>query len=780
MTIVPTNESDRRESVFFLGLGGMGMAPLALYLAESGCRVRGHDDHMREPVRRWLDRRGILSAPCADLPEDVSRVVYSSAIASAHPLMQAARARGLGLMRRGEMLAEVVRGRRLIAVVGSHGKTTTTALLIHALRATGQDVGYLLGALFADPVTPPARHAETPWVAAEIDESDGTIDGFAPEITVAVNFDWDHADRYRTETELEATFTALFRRTRSLVLIPAGCARLRRLAEAAGTPFSTFGPAGDFNVQVTLDDGSEQRLALNGVFPAQEIRVPLGGEFNAVNAAAALAAAQAALGQLAPHPFDGYAGVRRRQDLLARRPGLTIYADYAHHPTEIAALLRSLRARGTGRLLAVFQPHRHTRTQQFAPAFAEALAAADTVFLLPVYAASETVVPGGTSEAILTAANPDRFSLHQSFAALEPVLNAALREARDETTLIFVGAGDIDEFAAAFVQNLAPDFLIPTQTVTHTADTLDWFDVLRPRLHAETLMRREEPLANKTTLGVGGAAKYYAEPANAADLARLFTAARAAGVGVFCLGRGSNVIVADSGYAGLVIRLAHAHWGHLRLDGPRLVWAGAGVRLKELCGFAARNGLAGLEFLEGIPGSVGGSLRMNAGAMGGWIFDVIEVVEFVTPEGEIRRLPRAEFHAEYRQCTELLGAIATGALFQATSHGDPEEIRRRMETFATQRKSTQPRERSAGCLFKNPPGGHAGRIIDELGLKGRSVGAAEVSSIHANFVINKGGATAADALALARLIRDEARARRGVVLEPEVLLLGATWKEVLS
>jgi UDP-N-acetylenolpyruvoylglucosamine reductase len=773
--------SEHGESVFFLGLGGMGMAPLALYMAEGGAQVRGHDDHLREPVRRWLDRRGIASAPCTELPEGVSRVVYSSAIAPEHPLLREARARGLGTLRRGEMLAEVVRGRRLIAVVGSHGKTTTTALLIHALRATGQDVGYLLGALFADPETPPARQAETPWVAAEIDESDGTIDGFTPEITVAVNFDWDHPDRYRTEAELEATFVNLFRRTRSLVLIPVGCARLRRLAEAAGTPFRTFGPQGDFNVKVKQDDGAAQHLTLNGVFPAREIQVPLGGAFNAANAAAALAAAHTVQGELAAYPFGGYTGVRRRQDVLARGPGLTIYADYAHHPTEITALLRSLRARGAARLLAVFQPHRHTRTRQFAPAFAQALALADRAFLLPVYSAGEAPLAGGTTEAILAAA-PDgaHFSIHASFAELAPALTASLSEAAGETALVFVGAGDIDEFATAFAQGPAQKFLIPTKTVTHTTDALDWFDVLRPQLDAATLLRRDEPLANKTTLGVGGPARYYAEPANTADLAKLFTAARAAGVPVFCLGRGSNLIVADAGYKGLVIRLAQASWGQLRLDGPRLVWAGAGVRLKELCGFAAKHGMAGLEFLEGIPGSVGGSLRMNAGAMGGWIFDVVEVVELVTPEGEVRRLPRAEFHAEYRQCRELLGAIATGALFQAPALGDPAEIRRQMETFSMQRKASQPRERSAGCLFKNPPGGHAGRIIDELGLKGRRVGAAEVSGIHANFVINRGGATAADALALTRLVRAEAKARRDVVLEPEVLLLGATWEEVLS
>ncbi len=771
-----------RENVFFLGLGGMGMAPLALYLNEAGCCVRGCDDHWREPVRQLLARRGIAATPCVELPANVSRVVYSSAIAAGHPLLSAARARGIHTLRRGEMLAEAVRGRKLIAVVGSHGKTTTTALLIHALRAAGHEFDYLLGALFTDPETPPARHAAASWIAAEVDESDGTIDNFSPEITVAVNFDWDHADRYRTEAELEATFVNLFRRTRQFVLIPQWDARLRRLAELAGTPFRTFGPEGDFSVRASGDDGSHQRLALNGVFKKTVVEVPLGGEFNAANAAAALAAAHSAFGEIPAEPFGGYRGVSRRQDVLLRRPGLAVYADYAHHPTEIAALLRNLRARAAGRLLVAFQPHRYSRTKQFAADFAAALGAADAVFLLPVYAASEAPLPEGMSAAILAAApaGEGKFSSCASFGELEKSLLRSLAGQSGETTIAFVGAGDIDEFASTFVRQLTENTSMPQSNAIHPAGKLDWFDVLRPRLHADTIARRDEPLADKTTLGVGGPASFYAEPANAEDLARLLAAAQAAEVPVFCLGRGSNLIVADTGYPGLVIRLTHANWKSLRLEGTDKIFAGAGVRLKELCGFAARHGLAGLEFLEGIPGSVGGSLRMNAGAMGGWIFDVVEQVEFVSAAGESRQGVRGEFHPGYRQCPELLEAIATGAVFRPSAGGPPEEIRQRMEAYAAKRRLSQPRERSAGCLFKNPPNGHAGKLIDEMGLKGRRVGAVEVSTVHANFIINHGGGTATDALTLARQVRNEVRARSGIELEPEVLLLGATWAEVLQ
>ncbi len=770
-----------RDNVFFLGLGGMGMAPLALYLNEAGCQVRGCDDHWREPVRRLLEKQGIAAAQCDILPADTARVVYSSAIAAEHPLLQAARARGVHTLRRGEMLAEALRGRRLIAVVGSHGKTTTTALLIQALRAAGHEAGYLLGALFADPETPPARHAEAPWVAAEIDESDGTIDNFSPEITVAVNFDWDHADRYRTEAELEATFVNLFRRTRQCVLLPQWDARLRRLAETAGTPFRTFGPEGDFSARASSDDGTRQRLALNGRFPKCVVEVPLGGEFNAANSAAALAAVQTAFGDIPLQPFEGYRGVSRRQDVLLRRPGLEVFADYAHHPTEVAALLQSLRTRAPGRLLVVFQPHRYTRTRQFAAAFAEVLGLADEALLLPVYAASEPPLADGTSAAILTAmpAGKTNLSLVESPEALEAALVAALARP-GPLTLAFVGAGDIDEFAEAFVRHQQDKISTPSIPVPKNDASLDWFDVIRARLHPETLLRRNEPLADKTTLGVGGPARYYAEPADAEDLARLLSTAKTEGVPVFCLGRGSNLIVADSGFPGLILRLTHSNWKKLHLESSGRIYAGAGVRLKELCGFAARHGLAGLEFLEGIPGSVGGSLRMNAGAMGGWIFDIIEQVEYVSAEGGSRRSPRGDFHPGYRECPELLNAVAIGAVFRAPSGAAPEEIRRRMEEYSTKRKASQPRERSAGCLFKNPAGSHAGKLIDGLGLKGRRIGAIEVSNIHANFIVNHGSGTAADALALARQVREEVRARSGIELEPEVLLLGARWEDVLK
>jgi UDP-N-acetylenolpyruvoylglucosamine reductase len=296
---------------------------------------------------------------------------------------------------------------------------------------------------------------------------------------------------------------------------------------------------------------------------------------------------------------------------------------------------------------------------------------------------------------------------------------------------------------------------------------------------AATALRREEPLGPKTTMRVGGAARLYAEPANEADLRALLRAAAARALPVFVLGRGSNLIVPDEGVDGLVLALAHDAWAAFAPQGDGRVQVGAGLRLKNLCGLAAKAGLVGFEFLEGIPGSVGGALRMNAGAMGGWMFDVVEEIQVMSLAGETSRLPKAALHAGYRHCAELDEAIALGAVLRPASRAEADAISRQIDVYRKKRHETQPREPSAGCIFKNPPGASAGRLIDECGLKGERAGDAEVSPVHANFIVNRGHARAADVLELVRRVRARVRERTGVVLQPEVLLYGRRWEEVL-
>jgi UDP-N-acetylenolpyruvoylglucosamine reductase len=245
------------------------------------------------------------------------------------------------------------------------------------------------------------------------------------------------------------------------------------------------------------------------------------------------------------------------------------------------------------------------------------------------------------------------------------------------------------------------------------------------------------------------------------------------------LGRGSNLLVPDDGVDGLVINLGHASWQAFSPGPEGRVWAGAGLRLKNLCGLAAKAGLVGFEFLEGIPATLGGALRMNAGAMGGWMFDIVDEVHLMTLAGERRVLTKAEMHYDYRHCADLEDAVALGAFLRPVAQAALPEIKGRLDAYQKKRLESQPREPSAGCIFKNPPGIGAGRLIDEVGLKGERVGDAEVSTVHANFIVNRGQATSADIVALMRRIRERVKSVRGIDLEPEVMLFGKKWRDLL-
>jgi UDP-N-acetylenolpyruvoylglucosamine reductase len=269
---------------------------------------------------------------------------------------------------------------------------------------------------------------------------------------------------------------------------------------------------------------------------------------------------------------------------------------------------------------------------------------------------------------------------------------------------------------------------------------------------------------------VGGGADIYVEPASEEDMAAVVRFCAAEGLPRFILGRGSNLLVRDGGIRGVVICLAQPALAGVRMSGEFLE-CGAGARLKVVSTEARRHGLGGLEFLEGIPGSLGGALRMNAGAMGSWTFDVVHVLRFMTPAGDIQERTRGEIEVAYRSCPLLAENMALGATLRGVP-ADRAAIEEKLAAFNRKRWSSQPAAPSAGCIFKNPPAIAAGRLVDELGLKGTRVGGAVVSDIHANFIVNEGQATARDVLELIARIQDRARQDRGVELETEVEIVG--------
>jgi UDP-N-acetylmuramate dehydrogenase len=277
------------------------------------------------------------------------------------------------------------------------------------------------------------------------------------------------------------------------------------------------------------------------------------------------------------------------------------------------------------------------------------------------------------------------------------------------------------------------------------------------------------PLGPATWFRVGGPAEWLVRPADAADLAQ-FLAALAPEQPVTVLGAASNVIVRDGGIPGVVLRLARG-FSAIEVAGDALV-AGAGALDATVAEAAAEAGLAGLEFLSGIPGSIGGAVAMNAGAYGSDMAQVLDWAEIVTRSGETLRLTPAELRPSYRHGGVPGGAVVTRARLRARS-GDRVAIAARMGEIRAAREATQPvRARTGGSTFRNPPGARAWELIDAAGCRGLTLGGAAVSDKHCNFLINTGSATASELEALGEQVRARVRAASGIDLEWEIRRLG--------
>lgn len=286
----------------------------------------------------------------------------------------------------------------------------------------------------------------------------------------------------------------------------------------------------------------------------------------------------------------------------------------------------------------------------------------------------------------------------------------------------------------------------------------------------------DEPMSAHTSMGVGGRADVLVFPDTVEGLGDLVSFLLREGVPFLPVGNGTNLIVKDGGYRGVLISLEALQGVEIKKeerggDGVR-VHAQAGVSLFVLVDFAVREALAGIEFCAGIPGTVGGGVRMNAGAWGREMKDVVASIRMLDAGGRMRQIERDDLLFAYRNLDLPEGAIITGADFRLM-RGDRDAIRERISEITGVRRERHPlAQRSAGSVFKNPPGCPAGKMIEEAGLKGLRIGGAEISERHGNFIVNRGGAKAADVIALIDRIRERILDDRGILLEPELKIIG--------
>lgn len=283
---------------------------------------------------------------------------------------------------------------------------------------------------------------------------------------------------------------------------------------------------------------------------------------------------------------------------------------------------------------------------------------------------------------------------------------------------------------------------------------------------------RNEPMAKYTSFKIGGPAELFLAPDSTQQLALLVRQAKQTELPLTVFGNGSNLLVADEGIRGAVIHIDQG-FQELRMVSETQMECAAGVPLKRLCLFALEHGLTGLEFAYGIPGSAGGAAFMNAGAYGGEMKDVLTACEHIAPDGTPGRLEGDALELAYRHSAYSGNGCIITKLLLNLQKGNPEEIANKHKELMGRRKEKQPLEYpSAGSVFKRPEGHFAGTLIEQCGLKGKAVGGAQVSKKHAGFIINTGGATCADVLALVALIQEEVLQTTGVRLEPEIRRIG--------
>jgi UDP-N-acetylmuramate--L-alanine ligase/UDP-N-acetylenolpyruvoylglucosamine reductase len=787
--------------VHFVGIGGIGMSGLARILAAWGYTISG-SDAIASPLTAELASEAMaitIGHTAISAAAEAALVVATAAVPVTNPELVAAREAGVPVLKRAALLGMLANARRGVAVAGTHGKSTTSGMVVTALRALGADPSYAIGAVLGATGTNAAPSTGSAMVV-EADEYDYSFLHLTPEVAVITNIEFDHPDLFPNQDaydEAFARFVAGIRREGTLVIAAddPGCDRLRRRADfAPPARLATFGEAGDADwILHKVADGWQVR-GRAGVEVALPIQYP--GRHNARNAAAAFAAV-VALGYDPPvvaAAVGGFTGLGRRFEAKGEAAGVTVIDEYAHHPTEIRASLAAARERFPGRRLwAVFQPHTFSRTKALLPDFGAAFAGADRVMILDVYAAREVDDLGISAADLLELLPPDAVA---AGGPADAAAKLATLVAPGDVVLT-LGAGTITEAGPLLLERLRAHHARPASAVALAAPsrTTSRPAATRPRRsgagesgptipeapHLKVLLT--SPMSLHTTWRVGGPADVLVRAPTVDDLRAAVAWGIDQGLPVTVIGGGSNLLVGDGGIRGLVVL---ARTPGERADGLVTVEdVGDAVRLRVAAQaplswtgrYAAERGWAGLDWGVGLPGTIGGATVNNAGAHGTEQKDHLEHVVVLDNEtGEISSRPAAWLEAAYRH-TVLKAApqprpLTVLEVSMLLPKGDPVELVRLADEHAEFRKLTQPTGACAGSTFANPPDDFAGRLLEVVGMKGYRVGGAAFSPKHSNWIVNDQKASAADVRELIATARRRVREMFDIELRQEIEELG--------
>lgn len=750
-------DREHPERIHLIGVAGAGMSGLARMLLEMGHLVSGCDRVTSEETERLQQAGLAFSCPHnPDAVKDAEVVIYSSAIREDNVALAAARKNGITCMRRAECLAAILNGKKGVVVAGTHGKTTTSSLTAHLLREGRLRPCHYVGAEI--PVLGANAHwnEDSEYLVAEGDESDGTLVNYLPEHSIILNIEAEHLDFYRDLDHIKEVFHTLCKQTRGKIFYckndPGACDVCSQYPNSVSYGWQDA----DYTAtDMTVKRGRTLYTINYKGEPLGRVELGIPGRHNVLNSLAATAAALEMGCDFTSitRGLASFAGARRRFETKYLSQNYRVVDDYGHHPTEIAATLQTAQSLKPQRLVVLFQPHRYTRTKLLRDDFGKVLQAVDKLYVADVYPASEPPIPGISGQTIVDAVTENGPVEAQFLPNLALAHHVVGNELRPGDLFLTLGAGNVHETGS----RIARDLCLMAAMAAECGNDLNY--------------RLYEPMSRHTTLGVGGEAQYWIEPHTFEAMQAVVNFFKDRNLPVQIVGRGSNLVVRNGGIRGAVIHPASGIFEKLELQGNHIV-AGAGVKLKKLASFAASHGISGFEWMDGIPGCVGGSLRMNAGCMGGDMWSVFRSATALTEDGELVEFEKDHMKgAQYR----LIPEFDTNMVMQATFAGTPADaqaIGAATDEFRARRSSSQPKEPSAGCTFVNPDEIPAGKLIEELGLKGYAIGGAKVSEKHANFIVNTGNASATDVTQLIDFIREKAKAERGITLRTEVHVVG--------
>lgn len=629
---------DEPQNILMIGVSGAGMAPLAIYLSEIGFNVYGWDDFPDLNVKDMLIRHRVVFMPDTELPHRCDCVVVSSAAnIEANEACVHAKKLSRNIFRRGEFLAEIIRHKKLLAVVGSHGKTSVCARISQILTASSRYFDYIVGGFFKDDSVAPAKyHPCSEWIVAEIDESDGTIGSFSPEITVALNYDDDHIVNYRDSNGLKSAFRNLFARTKSKVYVTADHGVFRQMAPEVSEKYSILEGLPKENF-VGRNNQISDRIAKD-VFG-----VTRGSNYK-------------------------FSGVKRRNDLMCKIGNITFVQDYAHHPTEVEAILTYARSHYPhNRITVVFQPHRASRTSQYFRKFANVLQKFDSIILVEVYCAFEERLEGISSKLIYDILKNDHRLFVRNINDLgnELGISCASLEGNEDHLILFACAGDLLKYAQLFVSEYRAN-------------------VISNEL-GEDICSKNVPLKAKTSFGCSATARTFIEPRSDEDLVKVLHTCEDLNLDYTLLAGGSNVIFPEGIYGKAVVKLSGEYWQQIEFLSEEYLRASAGAKLSDVHRAAHERGFKCFEFLECIPETVGGAVVMNVGAHGHSISEFVSKVHGLGSSGITKIFSNEDCKFGYRSSNFSPKAVITCVELQlrriADADGSWREIRARTLTF---------------------------------------------------------------------------------------------------